>query len=91
MANRRRPVICAVSGGVDSAVSLLRLKRSKEFEVRSALFMRNWDAREELDTTSKCTVCRCEVLQSLEIAAIQFWTVLKCKFECLGDLKTNSV
>ena len=54
--SKRRPVVCAISGGVDSAVSLLRLVKDPDFEVRTALFMKNWDAREELNSMDRCPV-----------------------------------
>ena len=53
---KRIPVVCPISGGVDSAVSLLKLIRSPEFEVRTALFMRNWDNREEFNNERSCSV-----------------------------------
>ena len=52
----RVPVVCAVSGGVDSAVSLLKLLRSPNHHVTTALFMRNWDTREELSANDRCSV-----------------------------------
>jgi len=54
----RVPVVCAVSGGVDSAVTLLRLltpPHKHQYEVTCALYMRNWDAREEIQHTTTNT------------------------------------
>jgi len=47
-----------VSGGVDSAVTLLRLltpPHKHKYEVTCALYMRNWDAREEIQHTTTNT------------------------------------
>lgn len=50
-----RSILVAVSGGIDSAVSLHLLRRQHPTSKIEAVFMNNWDARDE-PAASRCTL-----------------------------------
>ncbi|KAG8517955.1 Mitochondrial tRNA-specific 2-thiouridylase 1, partial [Galemys pyrenaicus] len=91
-----RHVVCALSGGVDSAVAALLLKR-RGYQV-TGVFMKNWDALDEhgvcaadRDCEDAYRVCRILDIPFHQVSYVkEYWNdVFRCKREIFSSVSSD--